>query len=120
MQALINLKMEGLKYNESKNLIAAILTLMTLVWTLVKVPTIWLHCSITCLFKKGAMSLASNYRGISIGANMSRILAKWIMERLKKAYEIHIGKDQYGFRQNRSTSDAIFIMKMMTENALEH
>ena len=109
------LKTEGLKYNDSKNLITAILTLMTLIWTFVKVPSVWWLCSIMCLFKKGLMSLAVNYRGISIGANMSRILAKLIMDRLKSAYETHIGKEQFGFRQNRSTSDAIFITKMVIE-----
>ena len=109
------LKTEGLKYSDSNNLITAILTLMTLIWTLVKVPSIWLHCNITCLFKKDLRSVAANYRGISIGANMSRILAKLLMNRLKLAYETHIGKEQYGFRQNRSTSDGIFITRMITE-----
>ena len=61
------------------------------------------------------MSRAVNYRGISIGANMSRILAKIIMDRLKTAYETHIGKEQFGFRQNRSTSDAIFITRMIIQ-----
>ena len=109
------IKTEGLKYNDSKNLLTLIMTLMTLIWTLVKVPSIWLHCTITCIFKKGLMSVAANYRGISIGANMSRILAKLIMNRLKAAYEMQISKTQYGFRQNRSTSDAIFILKTVIE-----
>ena len=42
---------------------------------------------------------------------MSRILAKIIMNRLKDAYEHHISEEQYGFRQNRSTTDGIFIIK---------
>ena len=109
------MRTESLKYNDSNKLIKAILTLMTLIWTSVKVPSMWLHCSITCLFKKGLMSLAANYRGISIGANMSRILAKLIMDRLKNAYEAHIGKEQFGFRHNRSTSDALFITRMIIE-----
>ena len=70
------LKTEGLKYNESKQLILAILTLLTMIWTLVKVSIMWLHANITCLYKKGLRSVAANYRGLSIGANMSRILAK--------------------------------------------
>ena len=47
--------------------------------------------------------------------NMSRILAKLIIDRLKNAYEAHIGKEQFGFRHNRSTSDAIFITRMIIE-----
>ena len=42
---------------------------------------------------------------------MSRILAKIIMNRLKESYEKHISEEQYGFRQNRSTTDGIFVLK---------
>ena len=61
------------------------------------------------------MTEAKNYRGLSISANMSRILAKVIMGRLKSAYETNIGEEQFGFRANRSTSDAIFVLKTVTE-----
>ncbi len=106
---------EGLKYIDTKNLVTVILTLQTLIWTNVKVPTTWLHCSITCLFKKDLMNDVANYRGLSIGANMSRILAKIIMNRLKRGYETHISETQYGFRQNRSTSDGIFVVKTVID-----
>ena len=95
------LKTEGLKYNDSKNLIQAIILLLTLIWTYIKVPTAWLHSSIKCLYKKGLMSLAANYRGLSYGVNMSRILAKIIMNRFQKAYETHISEAQFGFRQHQ-------------------
>lgn len=108
-------KTEGLKYNNSTLLINAILTLLTLIWTTLSIPSVWLHANITCLYKKGAMSVASNYRGISISANMSRILAKVIINRLKEAYENHLGETQFGFRKNRSTGDAIFVLKSVIE-----
>ena len=108
-------KTEGLKYNRSKTLINAIVYLLAMIWTLVEVPSSWLHCSITCLHKKGPMSIASNYRGLSIGANMSRILAKIIMNRLQQGYEKNISEEQYGFRKNRSTSDGIFLIKNIIE-----
>ena len=65
--------------------------------------------------KKGLRSVAANYRGLSIGANMRRILAKIITNRLKQAYETHISNTQYGFRQNRSTADGIFMVKSIIE-----
>ena len=34
---------------------------------------------------------------------------------MKVAYETHISETQYGFRQNRSTSDGIFIVKTVIE-----
>ena len=105
------LKTEGLKYNSSKNLINALMMLFTLIWMHVSVPVAWLYSSITCLHKKGPLGIAKNYRGLSIGANMSRILAKIIMNRLKEAYEMNISDYQFGFRRNRSTTDAIFVLR---------
>ena len=58
------------------------------------------------------MNCADNYRDISTGTKMSRILAKLIMDRSKTAYKIHIRKQQFGFRQNCSTSDALFKISM--------
>ena len=84
---------------------------MILIWNTVTVPTEWLHATITCLVKKGIRKLAANYFGIPIGANMSRILAKIIIMRLKEAYEISISEVQYGFRRNRSTKDGIFVAR---------
>ena len=66
--------------------------------------------------KKGVMRVSSNYRGISISANMSRILAKVILNRLKDACENHLGETQFWFRKNRSTGDAIFVPKSVIEN----
>ena len=105
------LKTEALKYNTSQKLITCLLMLMSLIWSLLKVPSVWLHAEITSIFKKGSQSLASNYRGISIGTNMSRILSKIIVDRLKEAYESCISNAQFGFRKNRSTTDGIFVMK---------
>ena len=109
------LKTEGLKYNESNNLVQSIVEITTLIWTLVIVPTTWLHASITCLYKKGARNVGANYRGLSIGANMRRIIAKIINGRLKEAYEMQISETQFGFRRNRSTSDGIFILRTIVE-----
>ena len=109
------LKTEGLKYNNSKNLIRTLLMLFTLIWSYVSVPIFWLHANITCLHKKGPFNIAKNYRGLSIGANMSRILAKIILKRLKEAYEKNISDEQFGFRRNRSTTDAIFVLKSVID-----
>lgn len=93
------LKTKGLKYNDSSDLTKAIILLLTLIWTFIQVPISWLHSSINCIYKKGQMSVAANYRGLWIGANMTQILAKIIM--IQIAY---ISETQYGFCQNRSTS----------------
>ena len=109
------LKTEGLKYNNSGALTSCILALMALIWSTLTVPTSWLHANIICLHKKGSQKDPANYRGISIGANMSRILSKVIIGRIKEAYEEHISDCQFGFRKNRSTMDGIFVMKNIIE-----
>ena len=43
--------------------------------------------------------------------NISRIIAKIVLGRLKEAYESHLGESQFGFRKNKSTTDAIFVLK---------
>lgn len=82
------LKMEGLKYSNSKKLICAIIALPTIIWTCIEVPRTWLHGKETWLHKKGkgSMNDAKNYRGLTIGANMSHTIAKVIINRLKEFY----------------------------------
>ena len=109
------LRTEGLKYNNSQQLINVLITLFTLIWACIQVPVSWLHASITCLYKKGSMSEAKNYRGLSIGANLSRILSKIVMMRIQEAYEKYMGNEQFGFRRNRSTADGIFIVKQIID-----
>ena len=48
---------------------------------------------------------------------MSRIIAKIILGRLKEAYENHLGESQFGFRKNKSTTDAIFVLKSVIEKS---
>ena len=70
----------------------SIVTLIMLIWTFVKVHMFGCNASITCLHKKDVMSRAVNYRNIITRINMSRILAKLVMGKLKTANETHIGK----------------------------
>ena len=42
---------------------------------------------------------------------ISRILPRLIIERLRTCYESLIMENQFGFRQNRSTTDAIVIVR---------
>ena len=102
---------EHFKYASSSKLTAAILLLFTLIWTMVAVPKTWLSAAITCLHKKGSKSIAKNYRSIFIMNTLSRLLPRLIIERFRATYERIIMKTQFGFRKNRSTTDAIFIVR---------
>ena len=102
---------EQLKYANSNKLIAAIMLLLNIIWNLIAVPTTWLSANITCLFKKGSKSLAKNYRSIFVMNTISRILPIIILNRLGNTYEHLLMKNQFGFRKNPSTTDAIFIVR---------
>ena len=110
-QGIDNTYAEHFKYASSTKLTAAILLLMTIIWTMVVVPKTWLSAAITCLHKKGLKSVAKNYRSIFILNTLSRLLPRIIIERLRNIYESIIMKNQFGFRKNRSTTDAIFIVR---------
>ena len=103
---------EQIKYASSINLLNTILMMITLIWTTCKIPTNWLISHITCLYKnKGSRNDPKNYRGISIMATLSKILTALIIERLQNNYETLLMDSQFGFRSNRSTTDAIFILR---------
>ena len=102
---------EGLKYHSSKNLFVYLTMLTSLIWLHLLVPKSWLELTIICLYKKGLKSLAVNYRGLSIGSNISKLVPRIILNRLQNTYEQNISETQFGFRKGRSTCDAIFIIK---------
>ena len=103
---------EHLKYNNSNRFLVYLMLLLTTIWTTFVIPSSWLISYITCLFKnKGSRSEAENYRGLSIMSTCSKILASLLISRIRNAYERIISNSQFGFRSNRSTTDAIFVLQ---------
>ena len=103
---------EEIKYNTSKRFMVYLMLLITTIWTTFLVQSSWLISSITCLFKnKGSRSNAANYRGLSIMSTCSKIIIALVISRIRNTYEAIISNFQYGFRSNRSTTDAIFVLQ---------
>ena len=103
---------EEVKYSISNRFMVYLMLILTTIWTNFMVPSSWLISSITCLFKnKGSRSDAANYRGISIMSTCSKILITIVISRIRSAYENIISNCQFGYRSNRSTTDAIFILQ---------
>ena len=103
---------EEIKYNKSHCFMLYLMVLLTTIWTTFTLPSSWLISSITCLFKnKGSRSDAANYRGLSIMSTCSKIILAIIISRIRNTYERIISNSQFGFRSNRSTTDAIFILQ---------
>ena len=87
--------------------------LLTMIWTYVFVPLSWLHPSITCLYISGSLRTAKTIV-VYLCVNVSLIPANIITKRLKEAYETNTNDSQFGCRGNRSTTDAIFILRSVT------
>ena len=95
-------------YHLRESSTAQVLTvLIFLIWQ-IAIPKSWLVLNIVCLYKKGLKSLAENYRALSIGSNLSKLVPRIILNRLQDTYEHNISEAQFGFRKGRSTCDAIF------------
>ena len=82
-----------------------------------KIPDQWRTGITIPIFKKGSKKNTSNYRGISLLCSMSKLLTKIISEKLSQT--IKTSEEQQGFRRNRSTVDAIFVLRQLVEKAIE-
>ena len=74
----------------------------------------------TRIYKKRAKTdttdIHTNYRGISLVSTMSKFLTKIFEEEFA---DTGICEEQQGFRKNRPAIDAIFIIRQITEKAIE-
>lgn len=71
------------------------------------------------IFKSGEKSEASNYRPISLLPSLAKVIEKLLNSRLKSYLEKYgiLSFNQYGFRNKRSTTDAINkLLTFVTEN----
>ncbi|CAB3228852.1 unnamed protein product [Arctia plantaginis] len=81
-------------------------------------PDLFKRALIHPIYKTGDVDRVNNYRPISVLPSLSKILEKIINTRLKKYLEEKdiISINQYGFRSNRSTNDAVH---ELTENIVQ-
>jgi hypothetical protein len=79
------------------------------------------YATIIPVYKKGDKNILSNYRPISILTSFNKIFEKVMHTRLIKHFNNNIrSNDQFGFRANQGTENAIF--RLITEifNSLNH
>jgi hypothetical protein len=75
-----------------------------------KLPKEWKEGIIIKVPKKGDLSKCRNWRGITLLVVNKKIFNKTVLERIKNSLEKGIGKEQTGFRHNRSCVDQISTM----------
>ena len=95
--------------------VSLVLKLLILLWNCPILPASWLRCKITTLLKKEDPKLAKNYRPVSMIATVSKVLTKVINSRVRQRYEHILSRDQFGFRSNSGTTDAIFTVNQLVK-----
>lgn len=75
-------------------------------------PSIFKSSVVIPVYKSNEKNLMNNYRPIALTSTISKILEKCIKVRLLHFLESNniLSKNQYGFRENRSTEDAIAVV----------
>ena len=78
-------------------------------------PSALFTARVVPIFKKGDTDVASNYRPISLLNSFYKIYMVMIRARMQSATETLLSKTQYGFRPNRSTSHAIYVLRRIQD-----
>lgn len=90
-------------------------------WNSGKVPQQWKDANIITIYKrKGDRADCNNSRGISLLSTAGKVLARIMLNRLlSKVADVILPESQCGFRQSRSTSDMIFVARLLQEKCRE-
>ena len=85
------------------------------IWNTEKTPEEWQTGLIVKLPKKGSQNICENWRGITLLPLSSKIFCRIILERISRAVESKIRKEQAGFRKGKSCIDQIFTLRQIIE-----
>jgi hypothetical protein len=69
------------------------------------------------IFKKGLKRDAKNYKGTCLLRNIFKLFTRIIAQQITT--QIGTSEEQQGFRPNRSTVDAIFTLRQLTEKSID-
>ncbi|KAG1674114.1 RNA-directed DNA polymerase from mobile element jockey [Nymphon striatum] len=69
--------------------------------------------------KKAHAVECSDYRTISLMSHVTKLLLRIILKRIKNRIDREISEEQFGFRDQRGTREAIFNMKMIMEKHID-
>ena len=84
-------------------------------WNNEDIPEDMLKARIVLIYKQGDTNKYGNYIPISLLNSMYKLFAAVIQKRLASKLDRHLQKTQYGFRANRSTSDALYNIRRIME-----
>ena len=76
-----------------------------------------LEANVVLIFKKGNTAMFENYRPISLLNSIYKLKAALLLRRLERGVDPFLQKTQYGFRKDKSTSDAVYLIRRVLEFA---
>ena len=85
-----------------------------------EVPANWKESFFILLHKGGPTADPNNWRPIAILRIVYKIFARMIYGRIKETLNLRQSDEQYGFRADRSTNDALIIAESMVGKCLEY
>ena len=89
------------------------------VWDKESVPEDWRKGIIVKLPKKGDLTCAGNWRGITLLCIPAKIMAKIVIRRLRDQVDAKLRREQAGFRPGRGTREQTFTLRNIIEQSLE-
>lgn len=97
-----------------------LLKFLNLIMRKEQIPEEFKNAVVIPIYKKGDMSKAENYRGISLLSTCYKILVKIWAKRIGEAIETKLLESQNGFRRGRSCTDACYTIKLLMEKRIEY
>lgn len=83
-----------------------------------QIPTSFTKTKIITIPKKASTQKCEEHRTISLLSHASKILVKIIQRRIEKKIEENLTEDQFGFRKNSGTREAILALRITIEKVL--
>ena len=88
-------------------------------WETERWPKVWKKGLVVKVFKKGALRQCNNWIGVTLLPVISKIFRRMLLERMKKGVDKKLRKEQAGFGPKGSTTEQIFILRNILEQANE-
>ena len=108
---------ELLKYGGNQ-LTSELTKMIKIIFQQTRIPQEWKTSVTIPVYKRGNRNDPSNYRGITLLCTNLKLLTKILLNKLKPL--IKTNEEQYGFRRNRSTVDALFVVRQVIEKSIEY
>ena len=93
--------------------------LLEKVWKSEKIPDKWKRGLIIKLPKKRNLKECKNWRGITLLSVVGKILGQIVIDRIRNGVHIRLRNEQAGYRKGRGTTEQIFILRNIVEQANE-